>query len=167
MFTKLTIKVLNLVLSLAIILTLLISMPTKSSEDKGVSNWQVYNACNNALHNEDDDVKEMSNFVCRILTDMVYEHNFYHQGFIKYFKEEGFLEPLEFAEVYSVTGCDISELEFKNFAELIVTYFNNHEDKLEQSFYWSIEDTLKPYCEKIKDRSIEFYLSEKEGTRRS
>ena len=167
MFTKLSIKVLNLVLSLAIVFTLLFLMPTKASEDKGVVNWQVYHACNDALNNNDDDVREMSNFVCRILTDMVYEHNFYHQGFIKYFKEEGFQEPLEFAEVYSVTGCDISELEFKNFAELIVTYFNNHEDELEQSFYWSIEDTLKPYCEKIKDRSIEFYLGESDGTRRS
>ena len=72
MFTKISIKVLNLVLSLAIVFTLLFLMPTKASDDKGVSNWQVYNACNNALHNEDDDIKEMSNFVCRILTDMVY-----------------------------------------------------------------------------------------------
>ena len=77
MFTKLSIKVLNLVLSLAIVFTLLFSMPSMSSDDKGVANWQVYHACNDALHNEDDEVREMANFVCRILTDMVYEHNFY------------------------------------------------------------------------------------------
>ena len=150
-----------------LILILILPQPSESVEEKGVTNWQVSSACKDALYHEDDDVRKTANFVCRILTDMVYEANFYHEGYIRYFEEEGYEDAVKFAEVYSVTGCDITDLEFKDFAELIVSYFDKHEDKLEDSFYWTVALALKPYCQEVFNDSIKFHLDEYDGRRKT
>jgi len=167
MFTKLSIKLLNLVLGLLIILILIIPQPSESLEVKGIANWQVHSACKDALEHEDDSVRKTANFVCRILTDTIYEANFYNQGFINHFIEEGWEEAVKFAEVYSVTGCDISELEFKEFAKLYVSYMDKNEDKLEDSYFWTVELALRPYCEKVFNDSIKFHLDEYDGRMKS
>ena len=58
MFTKLSIKLLNLVLGLLIILILIIPQPSESLEVKGIANWQVHSACKDALEHEDDSVRK-------------------------------------------------------------------------------------------------------------
>ena len=37
-------------------------------------------------------------------------------------------------------------------------WFDNFEDELEDSFFWTLEQVLKPYCDELKDSSIEFHL---------
>ena len=154
-------------IALSILAILLISQPSESLEEKGIANWQVHSACKDALEHEDDSVRKTANFVCRILTDTIYEANFYNQGFINHFIDEGWEEAVKFAEVYSITGCDISELEFKEFAKLYVSYMDKNEDKLEDSYFWTVELALRPYCEKLFNDSIKFHLDEYDGRRKS
>ena len=154
-------------IALSILAILLISQPSESLEEKGIANWQVHSACKDALEHEDDSVRKTANFVCRILTDTIYEANFYNQGFINHFTDEGWEDAVKFAEVYSITGCDISELEFKEFAKLYVSYMDKNEDKLEDSYFWTVESALRPYCEKVFNDSIKFHLDEYDGRRKS
>ena len=154
-------------IALPILAILLISQPSESAEEKGIANWQVHSACKDALEHDDDSVRKTANFVCRILTDMIYEANYYHEGYINYFTDEGWEDAVKFAEVYSITGCDISELEFKEFAKLYVGYMDENEDKLEDSYFWTVELALRPYCEKLFNDSIKFHLDEYDGRRKS
>ena len=154
-------------IALPILAILLISQPSESAEEKGIANWQVHSACKDALEHEDDSVRKTANFVCRILTDMIYEANFYNQGFINHFTDEGWEDAVKFAEVYSITGCDISELEFKEFAKLYVGYMDENEDKLEDSYFWTVELALRPYCQEMFNNSIKFHLDEYDGRRKS
>ena len=154
-------------IALPILAILLISQPSVSAEEKGIANWQVHSACKDALEHEDDSVRKTANFVCRILTDTIYEANFYNQGFINHFIDEGWEDAVKFAEVYSITGCDISELEFKEFAKLYVGYMDKNEDKLEDSYFWTVELALRPYCEELFNDSIKFHLDEYDGRRKS
>ena len=154
-------------IALPILAMLLISQPSESAEEKGIANWQVHSACKDALEHEDDSVRKTANFVCRILTDTIYEANFYNQGFINHFADEGWEDAVKFAEVYSITGCDISELEFKEFAKLYVGYMDENEDKLEDSYFWTVELALRPYCEELFNDSIKFHLDEYDGRRKS
>ena len=154
-------------IALPILAILLISQPSESAEEKGIANWQVHSACKDALEHDDDSVRKTANFVCRILTDMIYEANFYHEGYINYFTDEGWEDAVKFAEVYSITGCDISELEFKEFAKLYVSYMDKNEDKLEDSYFWTVELALRPYCQEMFNNSIKFHLDEYDGRRKS
>ena len=154
-------------IALPILAILLISQPSESAEEKGIANWQVHSACKDALEHEDDSVRKTANFVCRILTDTIYEANFYNQGFINHFTYEGWEDAVKFAEVYSITGCDISELEFKEFAKLYVSYMDKNEDKLEDSYFWTVELALRPYCQEMFNNSIKFHLDEYDGRRKS
>ena len=154
-------------IALPILAMLLISQTSESAEEKGIANWQVHSACKDALEHEDDSVRKTANFVCRILTDTIYEANFYNQGFINHFTDEGWEDAVKFAEVYSITGCDISELEFKEFAKLYVSYMDKNEDKLEDSYFWTVELALRPYCQEMFNNSIKFHLDEYDGRRKS
>ena len=154
-------------IALPILAILLISQPSEAAEEKGIANWQVHSACKDALEHEDDSVRKTANFVCRILTDTIYEANFYNQGFIHHFTDEGWEDAVKFAEVYSITGCDISELEFKEFAKLYVSYMDKNEDKLEDSYFWTVELALRPYCQEMFNNSIKFHLDEYDGRRKS
>jgi len=154
-------------IALPILAILLISQPSEAAEEKGIANWQVHSACKDALEHDDDSVRKTANFVCRILTDTIYEANFYNQGFINHFTDEGWEDAVKFAEVYSITGCDISELEFKEFAKLYVSYMDKNEDKLEDSYFWTVELALRPYCQEMFNNSIKFHLDEYDGRRKS
>ena len=128
------------------------------AEPSGISNWQVHGACRDAIKGTSPEAKSLGQFVCRMAQDMVYEQNIYHQYFINYFTEKNMEEPLYIINGYSVTGCDVSELDRANFTAMIIQYFDYFEDELEDSFFWTLEQVLKPYCDELKDAAVEFYL---------
>ena len=47
----------------------------------------------------------------------------------------------------------------------IIYYFDENEDELKDNFYWTMEQVLKPYCDELRDASIEFHLEENEDRR--
>ena len=167
--SKITRIVVHLLLLIPILVLSLIISPTSQglpipegnallSEPSGITNWQVHSACSDAIKGTSPEAKSIGQFVCRMTQDMVYEQIIYHQYFVNYFTVKNMEEPLYVINGYSVTGCDISELSRIDFTAMIIHYFDTFEDELEDSFFWTIEKVLKPYCDELKDASIEFHL---------
>ena len=76
-------------------------------------------------------------------------------------------EPLELMKVYSITGCDINDMKFLELKHMYIDYIDQNEDQLEKSFFRTLTDVLEPYCQKIFDSSIPFYLDEGKNRRQT
>ena len=135
------------------------------SDPSGIENWQVHTACKMAMYSEDAIEKQMGQIVCRMSQDMIYEQNIYHNAYIRFYKQKKYEEALYVMDGYSVTGCDISDLGRQDFTAYIIYYFDQNEDELKDNFYWTMEKVLKPYCDELRDASIEFHLEENEDRR--
>ena len=131
-----------------------------------ISNWQVFRSCKSSLDNEDEN-RELAGYICRIMFDGVYEANQYHMMFTNYFEEEDRVRDLELMNYYSMTGCDINEMEYVDIKYMYIDYIENNEDELNSSFYRSLYSVFKPYCDELEDASIEFHLDENEERRRT
>ena len=162
-----------LILTPIFMMPLLISPPLKSLEvDQierdpavvAIANWQVFNSCSASLDQENEN-REVSGYICRLLFDGVYETNQYHTLFTDYFKEKDMGKELHLMEVYSVTGCDINEMEFTDMRGMYIDYIEKNEEVLGKSFYRTMTYVLEPYCDKLRDASIEFHLEENEERR--
>ena len=140
-----------------------------SVEPTAISTLQVFMICEDAMYTENSDgTKELAEFMCRMMQDMAYSQNEYHNYFIRYFTKEKSEEGLYYLGGYSVTGCDISELNRREFNSLIFRFgLNNNEQTMRESFYWNLEKIVKPYCDRKKDASIEFHLDENEERRKT
>ena len=156
-------------------LQLVISPPLKSLESDSfernpevvaIANWQVWKACKVSLDKEEEN-REISGYICRIIFDSVYEANQYHTLYVDFFEEEQMEEPLELMKVYSITGCDINDMKFLELKHMYIDYIDQNEDQLEKSFFRTLTDVLEPYCQKIFDSSIPFYLDEGKSRRKS
>ena len=134
-----------------------------------ISTLQVFMICEDAMYTENSDgTKELAEFMCRMMQDMAYSQNEYHNYFIRYFTENKSEEGLYYLGGYSVTGCDISELDRNDFADYIYSFgAKNSEQTMRESFYWNLEKIVKPYCDEMKDASVEFHLDENEERRRT
>ena len=132
-----------------------------------VSTLQVFMICEDAMYTENSDgTKELAEFMCRMMQDMAYSQNEYHNYFIRYFTEEKSEEGLYYLGGYSVTGCDISELDRNDFADYIYSFgAKNSEQTMRESFFWNLEKIVEPYCDKLEDAAVEFHLEENEDRR--
>ena len=162
-----------LILTPIFMMPLLISPPLKSLEADqiqrdptvvAIANWQVFNSCSASL-DEDHENKEIAGYICQLLFDGVYEANQYHTLFTDYFKEKDMGKELHLMEVYSLTGCDINEMEFTDMRGMYIDYIEKNEEVLGKSFYRTMTYVLEPYCDKLRDASIEFHLEENEDRR--
>ena len=135
------------------------------ADPSGIENWQVHSACRSAMYAEDATEKQMGQFVCRMAQDMIYEQNIYHKSYTTFFEQKKYEEALYVINVYSVTGCDITDLGRADFTAYIIYYFDQNEAELKDNFYWTMDKVLKPYCDELRDASIEFHLEENEDRR--
>ena len=138
-------------------------------EPTTISTLQVFMICEDAMYTESSDgTKEIAEFLCRTMQDMAYTQNEYHNYFIRYFTENKSKEGLYYLGGYSVTGCDISELDRNDFADYIYSFgAKNSEQTMRESFFWNLEKIVEPYCDKLEDASIEFHLDENEERRKT
>ena len=135
------------------------------SDPSGIENWQVHTACKMAMYSEDAIEKQIGQIVCRMSQDMIYEQNIYHNAYLRFYEQKKYEEALYVIDGYSVTGCDITDLGREDFTAYIIYYFDQNEDELRDNFYWTMEKVLKPYCDELRDASIEFHLEENEDRR--
>ena len=165
----------NLNLTHIFLIPLLISLPLESLEADhakrdpavvAIANWQVFNSCLASLDDQNEN-REISGYICQLLFDGVYEANQYHTLFTDYFKEKDMGKELHLMDVYSVTGCDINEVEFTDMKAMYIDYIENNEDVLGKSFYRTMTYVLEPYCDEMKDASIEFHLDDNGDRRRT
>ena len=131
-----------------------------------ISNWQVFSSCKDSLDEEEKN-REIAGYICRLMFDGVYEANQYHTMFTEYFKDEEMMYELELMHGYSVTGCDINEMEYIDMKYMYIDYMENNEDVLYRSFFRTMNYVLEPYCDKLEDASIEFHLDENDDRRRT
>ena len=156
-----------------IFLPLIFSQTLKSDHEdaevtKYIYNYQVQYACDNWLNPKEDQeehLTDLSEFICGIYLGMIQEQNTYHQSFINYFKKNYDDDFINFANVYTITGCNIEDLEHRQFAQLFLEYMDRNEDLIDYNFYAVVEQVLDPYCEAIRDKEIDFHLDEKAGRR--
>ena len=134
-----------------------------------ISTLQGFMICEDAMYTENSDgTKELAEFLCRTMQDMAYTQNEYHNYFIRYFTENKSEEGLYYLGGYSVTGCDISELDRNDFADYIYSFgTKNSEQTMRESFFWNLEKIVEPYCDKLEDASIDFHLDENEDRRKT
>ena len=140
-----------------------------SVEPTAISTLQVFMICEDAMYTENSDgTKELAEFLCRTMQDMAYTQNEYHNYFIRYFTENKSEEGLYYLGGYSVTGCDISELDRNDFADYIYSFgTKNSEQTMRESFFWNLEKIVEPYCDKLEDASIDFHLDENKDRRKT
>ena len=131
-----------------------------------ISNWQVFSSCKDSIDEEEEN-KEIAGYICRMMFDGVYEANQYHTLFTEYFEEHGRDRELELMNYYSMTGCDINEMKYVDMKYMYMDYIDNNGDELGKSFYRTMYSVLQPYCDEMKDASIEFHLDENEERRRT
>ena len=138
-------------------------------EPTAISTLQVFMICEDAMYTENTDgTKELAEFLCRTMQDMAYTQNEYHNYFIRYFTENKSEEGLYYLGGYSVTGCDISELDRNDFADYIYSFgAKNSEQTMRESFFWNLEKIVEPYCDKLEDASIDFHLDENKHRRKT
>ena len=136
-------------------------------EPTAISTLQVFMICEDAMYTENSDgTKELAEFMCRMMQDMAYSQNEYHNYFIRYFTENKSEEGLYYLGGYSVTVCDISELDRNDFADYIYSFgAMNSEQTMRESFFWNLEKIVEPYCDKLEDAAVEFHLEENEDRR--
>ena len=77
------------------------------------------------------------------------------------------IRELELLNVYSMTGCDINQMEYLDMKYMYIKYIENNEDELNGSFFRTMTYVLEPYCDKLKDASIDFHLNENDDRRRT
>ena len=131
-----------------------------------ISNWQVFSSCKDSIDEEEEN-REIAGYICRMMFDGVYEANQYHTLFTEYFEEQGRDRELELMNYYSMTGCDINEMKYVDMKYMYMDYIDNNEDELGKSFYRTMYSVLQPYCDEMKDASIDFHLDENEERRRT
>ena len=131
-----------------------------------ISNWQVFSSCKDSIDEEEEN-REIAGYICRMMFDGVYEANQYHTLFTEYFEEQGRDRELELMNYYSMTGCDINEMKYVDMKYMYMDYIDNNEDELGKSFYRTMYSVLQPYCDEMKDASIDFHLDENDDRRRT
>ena len=131
-----------------------------------ISNWQVFSSCKDSIDEEEEN-KEIAGYICRMMFDGVYEANQYHTLITEYFEEHGRDRELELMNYYSMTGCDINEMKYVDMKYMYMDYIDNNEDELGKSFYRTMYSVLQPYCDEMKDASIEFHLDDNGDRRRT
>ena len=131
-----------------------------------ISNWQVFSSCEDSMDEEEEN-REIAGYICRMMFDGVYEANQYHTLFTEYFEEHGRDRELELMNYYSMTGCDINEMKYVDMKYMYMDYIDNNEDELGKSFYRTMYSVLQPYCDEMKDASIEFHLDDNGDRRRT
>ena len=161
-----------------LLLPLMVTQPSISANEQTddeevgelIYNHEVVYACAGWLKPDKDQDKtsiQLHKFICGVYLGMVQEQNEYHQSFIEYFTEKEDKEMVDFAGVYELTGCNISSLSHKEFAELYLDFMADNEDIMDYNFYGSLHGTLKPYCNSLRDKNIDFYLNESGDRRRT
>ena len=164
-----------LIITPIFMLTLFVSPSSQSLESDeiirdpevvAIANWQVFNSCKSSLDEEEQN-KEIAGYICRLMFDGIYEENQYHILFTDYFKEKEMIRELELLNVYSMTGCDINQMEYLDMKYMYIEYIENNEDELNGSFFRTMTYVLEPYCDKLKDASIDFHLNENDDRRRT
>ena len=146
----------------AFTLVLLITMQTTPTY--ATSNKIVFDICEDYFE-ELDDARDL---LCNIYIRAINDWRIYNLGLIEYLEEEGYKSKAETVEEHDAFGCNTTEISRGEFIGLYLDYMKKHEQRMEDSFIYTIGDALEPFCKK-QDRKSEpaFYLEEDRHKKKS
>ena len=146
----------------AFTLVLLITMQTTPTY--ATSNKIVFDICEDYFE-ELDDARDL---LCNIYIRAINDWRLYNLGLIEYLEEEGYKSKAETVEEHDAFGCNTTEISRGEFIGLYLDYMKKHEQRMEDSFIYTIGDALEPFCKK-QDRKSEpaFYLEEDRHKKKS
>ncbi len=119
------------------------------------SNKIVFDICEDYFE-ELDDAKDL---LCNIYIRAINDWRIYNLGLIEYLEEEGYKSKAETVEEHDAFGCNTTEISRGEFIGHYLDYMQEHEERMEDSFIYTIGDALEPFCKK-QDRKSEpaFYI---------
>ena len=121
------------------------------------SNKIVFDICEDYFK-ELDDAKDL---LCNIYIRAINDWRIYNLGLIEYLEEEGYKSKAETVEDHDAFGCNTTEISRGEFIGLYLDYMKKHEQRMEDSFIYTIGDALEPFCKKQNRKSEPtFYLEE-------
>ena len=139
----------------AFTLVLLITMQTTPTY--ATSNKIVFDICEDYFE-ELDDAKDL---LCNIYIRAINDWRIYNLGLIEYLEEEGYKSKAATVEEHDAFGCNTTEISRGEFIGLYLDYMKKHEQRMEDSFIYTIGDALEPFCKKQNRKSEPtFYLEE-------
>ena len=121
------------------------------------SNKIVFDICEDYFE-ELDDARDL---LCNIYIRAINDWRIYNLGLIEYLEEEGYKSKAETVEEHGAFGCNTTEISRGEFIGLYLDYMKKHEQRMEDSFIYTIGDALEPFCKKQNRKSEPtFYLEE-------
>ena len=146
----------------AFTLVLLITMQTTPTY--ATSNKIVFDICEHYFE-ELDDAKEL---LCDIYIRAINDWRVYNLGLIAYLEDEGYKSKAETVEEHDAFGCNTTEISRADFIRHYLDYMQEHEERMEDSFIYTIGDALEPFCKKQNRKSEPaFYLEEDRHKKKS
>ena len=146
----------------AFTLVLLITMQTTPTY--ATSNKIVFDICEDYFE-ELDDARDL---LCNIYIRAINDWRIYNLGLIEYLEEEGYKSKAETVEEHDAFGCNTTEISRGEFIGLYLDYMKKHEQRMEDSFIYTIGDALEPFCKKQNRKSEPaFYLEEDRHKKKS
>ena len=137
--------------------TLVLLLTVHSTPTYATSNKIVFDICEDYFE-ELDDARDL---LCNIYIRAINDWRIYNLGLIEYLEEEGYKSKAATVEEHDAFGCNTTEISRGEFIGLYLDYMQEHEERMEDSFIYTIGDALEPFCKK-QDRKSEpaFYLEE-------
>ena len=137
--------------------TLVLLLITQPTPTYATSNKIVFDICEDYFEELDD----ARGLLCNIYIQAINDWRIYNLGLIEYLEEEGYKSKAETVEEHDAFGCNTTEISRGEFIGLYLDYMKKHEQRMEDSFIYTIGDALEPFCKK-QDRKSEpaFYLEE-------
>lgn len=142
----------------------LVLLTLHSTPTYATSNKIVFDICEDYFE-ELDDARDL---LCNIYIRAINDWRIYNLGLIEYLEEEGYKSKAETVEEHDAFGCNTTEISRGEFIGHYLDYMQAHEERMEDSFIYTIGDALEPFCKK-QDRKSEpaFYLEEDRHKKKS
>ena len=142
----------------------LVLLTVHSTPTYATSNKIVFDICEDYFE-ELDDARDL---LCNIYIRAINDWRIYNLGLIEYLEEEGYKSKAETVEEHDAFGCNTTEISRGDFIGFYLDYMQEHEERMEDSFIYTIGDALEPFCKKQNRKSEPaFYLEEDRHKKKS
>ena len=146
------------------VFTLVLLLTINPTSTYATSNKIVFDICEDYFE-ELDDARDL---LCNIYIRAINYWRLYNLGLVEYLEEEGYKSKAETVEEHDAFGCNTTEISRADFIRYYLDYMQEHEERMGDSFIYTIGDALEPFCKK-QDRKSEpaFYLEEDRHKKKS
>ena len=143
--------------------TLVLMLNLNPTPTYATSNQTVFDICEHYFE-ELDDARDL---LCDIYIRAINDWRIYNLGLIEYLEEEGYKSKAATVEEHDAFGCNTTEISRADFIGFYLDYMEAHEERMEDSFIYTIGNALEPFCKKQNRKSEPtFYLEEDEKMRK-